>query len=237
MLDVNSGTSSFCGQNDGRPTTQSAPTTAPDRLPRPPITAIEIRRIESSTRKNRSDGPNVRFTAPSSTPPSPAMNPPTANAMSLARAGDTVIAAAASSFSRTPTIMRPIPVRFRCPTSSSTSDEDDQHEVVVGAVLVRELERSDVDTRDLHGGEAGGEERPVEEVDLRGDGERERADREQEPAHAQRPDADEHRDKAREARAEQERPRERDAAEAPVDDARVVPADVRRTGRGSARRR
>ena len=49
------------------------------------------------------------------------MNPPTANAMSLARAGDTVIAAAASSFSRTPTIMRPMPVRLRCPTSSSTA--------------------------------------------------------------------------------------------------------------------
>ena len=69
--------------------------------------------MESSTRKNFSDGPKVRFTAPSSTPPSPATNPPTANAVSLARAGDTVIADAASSFSRTPMIVRPMPVRRR----------------------------------------------------------------------------------------------------------------------------
>ncbi len=121
MLDVNSGTSVLLGQNEGRPMTHSAPTTAPERLPSPPITTIAISRIESSTRKNRSDGPNVRFTAPSSTPPRPAMNPPIANARSFARAGETVIADAASSFSRTPTIMRPMPVRFRCPTSRSTS--------------------------------------------------------------------------------------------------------------------
>jgi hypothetical protein len=48
------------------------------------------------------------------------MNPPIANAMSFARAGDTDIADAASSFSRTPTIIRPMPVRFRCATSTST---------------------------------------------------------------------------------------------------------------------
>ncbi len=71
MLDVNSGTISFCGQNAGRPTTHSAPMTAPDRLPSPPITAIETSRSESSTRKNRSEGPNVRFTAPSRTPAEP----------------------------------------------------------------------------------------------------------------------------------------------------------------------
>ena len=215
MLDVNSGTSSLSGQNAGMPTTHNAPTTAPERLPRPPITAIEIRRSESSTRKKRSDGPNVRLTAPRSTPPSPAMKPPTANAVSLARAGEIVIAAAASSFSRTPTIMRPMPVRFRCPTSTQHHDEHDQHEVVVRAVLVRELERADVDARDLHRGEARGEERAVEQVDLRGDREREGADREQQPAHAQRADADEHRDQARERRTEQQRPRERDPGSEP----------------------
>ena len=77
------------------------------------------------------------------------MNPPTANAMSLARAGDTVIADAASSFSRTPTIMRPMPVRLQVPDEQQHDDEDDEHEVVVGAVPVRELERSDVGARDL----------------------------------------------------------------------------------------
>ncbi len=49
------------------------------------------------------------------------MNPPSANAISLARAGETVIADAASSFSRTPTIIRPMPVRLRCPTRINTT--------------------------------------------------------------------------------------------------------------------
>ena len=121
MLDVNSGTRVLSGQNDGRPITHNAPSTAPERLPRPPITTMAMSRSESSTRKYRSDGPNVRFTAPSSTPPSPAMKPPIANAISLARAGETVIAEAASSFSRTPTIMRPMPVRLMCETTTSTT--------------------------------------------------------------------------------------------------------------------
>ena len=77
------------------------------------------------------------------------MKPPIANAMNLARAGDTVIADAASSFSRTPTIMRPMPVRLMCPTSTSTSTSTIQHEVVVGAVAVGELERPDVGAWDL----------------------------------------------------------------------------------------
>ena len=40
MLDVSSSTVSLLGQNAGRPTTHSAPVTAPARLPSPPITAI-----------------------------------------------------------------------------------------------------------------------------------------------------------------------------------------------------
>jgi hypothetical protein len=51
MLDVNNGTSVLSGQNAGRPMTHSAPTTAPDRLPRPPMTTMAISRSESSTRK------------------------------------------------------------------------------------------------------------------------------------------------------------------------------------------
>ena len=58
MLDVNSGTVSLFGQNAGSPTTHSAPVTAPARLPRPPITAIDTRVSESSTRKNRSRVPD-----------------------------------------------------------------------------------------------------------------------------------------------------------------------------------
>ena len=54
MLDVNSGTVWLSGQNAGRPTTHSAPMTAPARLPSPPITAIATSVNESSTRKNRS---------------------------------------------------------------------------------------------------------------------------------------------------------------------------------------
>ena len=83
MLDVNRGTSSLSGQNAGSPTTHNAHHRA-RQAPEPPITAMEMSRMESSTRKNFSDGPKVRFTAPSSTPPSPATNPPTANAVSLA---------------------------------------------------------------------------------------------------------------------------------------------------------
>ena len=51
MLDVNSGTRLLLGQNAGSPMTHSAPTTAPVRLPSPPITAIETTSSESSTRK------------------------------------------------------------------------------------------------------------------------------------------------------------------------------------------
>ena len=49
---------------------------------------------ESSTRKNRSVYPIVTTSPPSSAPPSPAMKPPSANAVSLARVGETVSAAA-----------------------------------------------------------------------------------------------------------------------------------------------
>ena len=100
--------------------THSAPVTAPARLPSPPITAIATRPSESATVKNRSENPMVTTSPPSNAPPSPAMKPPSANAVSLARVGETVSAAAAGSFSRTPMIMRPMPVRRRCPTTTST---------------------------------------------------------------------------------------------------------------------
>ncbi len=53
MLDVRSGITSLSGQKAGSPTIQTAPITAPARLPRPPMTAIATSANESSTRKNR----------------------------------------------------------------------------------------------------------------------------------------------------------------------------------------
>ena len=94
MLDVSSPTVSFFGQNSGRPTTHSAPVTAPARLPSPPMTAIDTTESESSTRKNWLVKPMVWTVPPSSAPPRPATKPPSANAMSLARVGETVNAAA-----------------------------------------------------------------------------------------------------------------------------------------------
>ena len=82
---------------------------------------------------------------------------------------------------------------------------------------------------DLHGRAPAGEERTVEEVDLRRDRERERADREQQAAHAQRADTDEHRDEARDDRAERAVVHGNAiAGQRAVDDAGVVPADVDR---------
>ena len=120
MLDVNSGTVVLLGQNAGSPTTHNAPVTAPARLPRPPITAIDTSFSESSTRKYWFEYPMFTTSPPSNAPPSTATNPPSANAVSLVRVGETVSAAAAASFSRTPMIERPTPVRRRWPTTTST---------------------------------------------------------------------------------------------------------------------
>ena len=46
-----SGTVSLSGNNAGSPITQTEPMTAPARLPRPPMTAIDTSVSESSTRK------------------------------------------------------------------------------------------------------------------------------------------------------------------------------------------
>ena len=48
------------------------------------------------------------------------MKPPSANAVSLAFTGETVSAAAPGSFSRTPMIDRPMPVRRKWPATAST---------------------------------------------------------------------------------------------------------------------
>ena len=77
------------------------------------MTASDTSVIESSTRKKRSEYPIVTTSPPRSAPPKPATNPATANAVSFVRVAETVSAAAARSFSRTPMMARPIPVRRR----------------------------------------------------------------------------------------------------------------------------
>ena len=121
MLDVKSGTVVLFGQNVGSPITHNAPTTAPARLPSPPITATATIVSESANVKYFAENPMLLTAPPSIAPPNPAMNPPSANAVTLARTGETVSADAAGSFSRTPTMTRPIPERRRWPTSTSTS--------------------------------------------------------------------------------------------------------------------
>ena len=152
MLDVNSGTRSLLGQNAGSPMTHSAPTTAPVRLPEP-ADHRDRRRAGASPRRGSSarDGPNVRFTAPSSTPPSPATNPPTRERGQLRarrrhrhrRRRELVLAHADDHAAD--------PGAAEVADEQQHDDEHEQHEVVVRAVLVRELERPDVGARDLHG--------------------------------------------------------------------------------------
>ena len=178
-------------------------------LPRPPITAMATSANESSTRKNLSVKPIVTTSPPRSAPPSPATNPPSAYAVSFARTGDTVNASAACSFSRTPMIVRPMPLRRSRPTTIKHDHEHRQREVVVAEVLVREVERPDVLSGEAHRLTAERQDRLAEDVDLRGDGEGQRAGREHQPAHAQRRHADERRGQARDHRAEEQRPAER----------------------------
>ena len=190
MLDVNNGTSSFCGQNDGQAddperaddrARQAAE--APDHRDRDQADRVvdeeealrrperEVHRTEESTAEAGDESADRE------------RDELGARGRHRHRRGGELVLAHAHDHAADPGSLQ-------VPDEQQHQHEDDQHEVVVRAVLVRELERSDVDARDLHGGEAGGEERPVEEVDLRGDGERERADREQEPADAESPDAD-----------------------------------------------
>ena len=92
---------------------------------------------------------------------------------------------------------------------------------------MRELEEQDVGAGDLDGRAAGGEERAIEQVRLRGD--REPASvliASNDPRTRNAPDSHHDRDEARERRAEQQRPRERDPSDAAVEEPRAVPADV-----------
>ena len=165
MLDVNSGTSVVVGPERGQ---ADHPQRADDR-------AGEARRGRRSPRSTRarasprrgrtlSDGPNVRFTAPRSTPPSRRRSRRARTRSASRAAGDTVIAGGRELVLAHADDHAPDAGAARWPTSSSTTTSTNRHEVVVGAVLVGELERADVGPRDLHGRPAGGEERAVEDV-------------------------------------------------------------------------
>ena len=93
-----------------RPGCRALRSLLPIRRPANPRPGRSVRSTRSST-----------ASPPSTAPPSPAMNPPSANAVSFARVGETVSAAAAGSFSRTPMIMRPIPVVAGRPAMTSTT--------------------------------------------------------------------------------------------------------------------
>ena len=111
MLDVNRGTSSLSGQNAGSPTTHNAHHRA-RQAPRAPdhrdgdepdgvLDEEELlRRPEGQVHR-----PEQHATEPG--------DEPAHRECGELGAGDTVIADAASSFSRTPMIVRPMPVRRR----------------------------------------------------------------------------------------------------------------------------
>ena len=135
-----------------------------------------------------SAGPNVRFTAPRSTPPRPAMNPPDRERDAASPAPATPSWRRWRARSRA---LRRSCDRCRCASGArrapSTRTSTNKHEVVVRAVAVGELERTEVRAWDLDRGAAGGEDGTAEDVGLRRDRERQRADREQQPADAQAP--------------------------------------------------
>ncbi len=154
------------------------------------------------------------------------MNPPSANEMSFAarrrhrhgRCGQLVLAHADDHAADAGA--------FEVPDQHQHGHEHEEAEVVVRTVSMGELEEPDIGARDLDGGAAGGEELSVEEVRLRGDGEREGADGEQQSADAQRAHAHHDRDETGQAGTEQHRPEERDPADPTVEDARALPSDV-----------
>ena len=112
MPEVNNFTSSVLSKRAGSPRVQSAPSTGPATVPRPPMMVVATTRIDAAGSYCVSGVTfvnNVAWSAPAS----PAMPPAMPNAVSLMRVGDTVDAAAMSSFSRTAMSERPRPVRRR----------------------------------------------------------------------------------------------------------------------------
>ena len=124
-LDVSSGTRSLVGKNAGSPMTHSAPRIGPATEPRPPITTIATSVSESSTPKNCCNGTLCSEPA-SSAPARPAIPPASANVRSFTHVGSTVYPDAPSGLSRTPIVVRPMPVRrsravITTATTSATS--------------------------------------------------------------------------------------------------------------------
>ena len=95
------------------------PSTAPVTEDKPPTTETARTRSDSSGAKY--SGSCVVCPAAKSPPASAATPPDSANAMSLARVGDTVYAAAFVSLSRTASSDRPMPVRRKWLTTTITS--------------------------------------------------------------------------------------------------------------------
>ena len=95
-------------ERGGRPMTHSAPRTGPITEPSPPITAMVTTLIDVSTGNDVT--PNWTNSPAKSPPASPQMAPEIANAVSFARAGTTVNAAAERSLSRVAITERPMPL-------------------------------------------------------------------------------------------------------------------------------
>ena len=134
---------------------------------------------------------------------------------------------------------RPTPERRSRATRIIVERERDERQVVVRA-LAREVDRAD--HRPLHehrsAADAAREERPLEDVLLRGERERERDDGEQQAAHAQRAGADERGDERAHDRHDDERERGRELRQIDVDAVRAVaePERVAVDQRGEAER-
>ena len=109
-------------------------------------------------------------------------------------------------------------------------DERGEREVVVVAVEVREVERSELSSGKLHGDRplGAGEERSRKDVGLRSNRERHRADREEKALHTQGTHADRDRDEAGDERTEEQRGDERNLWQLTPDEPRRSPADVER---------
>ena len=163
------------------------------------------------------------------------MKPPSANAVSLARVGDTVSADARRLVLADADDRAPDAGAAQVPDErASTITRHREHEVVVVAVQVRagrpgracRAGSSTVSAPSL-----AGEDRPAEDVALRRDREGHRADREQQALHAQRADPDEHGERGT-RRARRGRCRARTGAAAAS--GRSIAADEQRLQRRSS---
>ena len=119
----------------GMPTITIVPSTAPVTDESPPTTETASTRSDSLGREVV--GKLVVWPAANRPPASAATPPESANAISFARVGDTVYAAALVSLSRTASSDRPMPVRRKCVTTQDHEQRDAEAEVVVALLVGR----------------------------------------------------------------------------------------------------